>query len=44
MQLDEEVRNLQGRRNKKQSNGVMLEVLTSKKIIDLNVLGEFMKN
>jgi hypothetical protein len=36
--------NLQGRRNKKQSNGAMLEMMTSKMTIDLNVLSSLMKN
>jgi hypothetical protein len=43
-QLENENENLQGRRNKRQSNGVMLEMMTSKMTIDLNVLSSFMKN
>jgi hypothetical protein len=44
MQLGKEICNLQRRRNKRQSNGVMLEIMTSKMTIDLNVLSSFMKN
>jgi len=44
MRLGKEIYNLQGRRNKKQSNGVMLEMMTSKMTIDLNVLSSLMKN
>jgi hypothetical protein len=44
MQLGKEICNLQRRRNKRQSNGVMLEMMTSKMTIDLNVLSSFMKN
>jgi len=44
MRLDKEICNLQGRRNKRQSNGVMLEMMTSKMTIDLNVLSSLMKN
>jgi hypothetical protein len=44
MRLSKEIYNLQGRRNKRQSNGVMLEMMTSKMTIDLNVLSSLMKN
>jgi len=44
MRLGKEIRNLQGRRNKRQSNCVMLEMMTSKMTIDLNVLSSLMKN
>jgi hypothetical protein len=44
MQLGKEICNLQRRRNKRQSNGVMLEMMMSKITIDLNVLSLFMKN
>ena len=44
MQLGKEICNLQRRRNKRKSNGVMLEIMTSKMTIDLNVLSSFMKN
>ena len=44
MRLDKEICNLQGRRNKRQSNGAMLEMMTSKMTIDLNVLSSLMKN
>jgi hypothetical protein len=39
-----EIYNLQRRKNKGQSNSVMLEIMTSKMTIDLNVLNSFMKN
>jgi hypothetical protein len=35
---------MQGRRNKRQSNGVILEMMASKMTIDLNVLSLLMKN
>jgi len=44
MRLGKEICNLQGRRNKRQSNGAMLEMMTSKMTIDLNVLSSLMKN
>ena len=44
MRLGKEICNLQGRRNKRQSNGVMFEMMTSKITIDLNVLSALMKN
>ena len=44
MRLDKGICNLQRRRNKRQSNGTMLEMMTSKMAIDLNVLSLFMKN
>jgi hypothetical protein len=44
MRLGKEICNLQGRRNKRQSNDVMLEMMTSKMAIDLNVLSSLMKN
>jgi len=44
MRLGKEICNLQERRNKRQSNGVMLEMMTSKMTIDLNVLNSLMKN
>jgi hypothetical protein len=43
MQLDKEIYNMQKRINKKRSNGIMLEMMTSKITIDLNVLTPFMK-
>jgi hypothetical protein len=44
MRLGKEICNLQERRNKRQSNDVMLEMMTSKMTIDLNVLSSLMKN
>jgi hypothetical protein len=44
MRLGKEICNLQGRMNKKQSNGAMLEMMTSKMTIDLNVLSSLLKN
>jgi hypothetical protein len=44
MRLDKKICNQQGRRNKRQSNGDMLEMMTSKMTIDLNVLSSLMKN
>jgi len=44
MQLSKEIYNLQRKRNKKQSNGIMFEMMTNKMIIDFNVLSLFMKN
>ena len=38
MCLGKEICNMQGRRNKRQSNGAMFEMMTSKMTIDLNVL------
>jgi hypothetical protein len=43
MRLGKEICNLQGRRRKRESNGVMLEMMMSKMTIDLNVLSSFMK-
>ena len=43
MRLSKEIYNLQGRRNKRQSNGVMLEMMKSIMTIDLNMLNSFMK-
>jgi hypothetical protein len=42
MRLGKEIYNLKRRRNKRQRNGVMLEMMTSKMEIDLNVLRSFM--
>jgi len=44
MRLVKEIYNLHGKRNERQNNGVMLEMMTSKMIIDLNVLSSLMKN
>jgi hypothetical protein len=44
MRLGKEICNLQGRRNKRQSNGAMFEMMTSKMTIDLNVFNALMKN
>ena len=44
MRLGKEICNLQGRMNKRQSNGVMLEMMTSKMTIDLDVFSSLMKN
>jgi len=44
MRLGKEICNLQGRRNKRQSNGAMFEMIKSKMTIDLNVLSALMKN
>jgi hypothetical protein len=44
MRLSKEICNLQGRRNKMQSNGATLEMMTSKMTIDLNVFSSIMKN
>jgi hypothetical protein len=44
MRLGKEICNLQGRSNKRQSNGIMREMMTSKMTIDLNVLSSLMKN
>jgi hypothetical protein len=43
MRLGKEICNLQGRMNKRQSNGAMLEMMTSKMTIDLNVLSSLIK-
>ena len=43
MRLGKEICNLQGRMNKRQSNGVMLEMMTNKMTIDLNVLSSLIK-
>jgi hypothetical protein len=43
MRLDKVIYNMQKRRNKRQSNGVMLEMMMSKMTLDLNVLSSFMK-
>jgi hypothetical protein len=43
MRLGKEICNLQGRMNKMQSNGAMLEMMTSKMTIDLNVLNSLIK-
>ena len=43
MRLDKEIYNLQRRRNKMQSNDVILEIMTNKMIIDLNMHSLFMK-
>jgi hypothetical protein len=42
MRPGKEIYNLKRRRNKRQRNGVMLEMMTSKMEIDLNVLRSFM--
>jgi len=44
MLLGKEIYNLQGRMNNGQSNSVMLEIMTSKMTIDLNVFSSLMKN
>jgi hypothetical protein len=44
MRLGKEIYNLQIRRNKNQINGVMLEMMTNKMEIDLNVRSSFIKN
>jgi hypothetical protein len=44
MRFGKEICNLQRRKNKRQSNGVMFEMMASKITIDLNVLSLFMKN
>jgi hypothetical protein len=44
MRLGKEISNLQGRRNKRQNNGAMLEMMTSKMTINLNVLSSLIKN
>jgi len=44
MRLGKEIWNIQGRMNKRQSNGVMLEMMTSKMTIDLDVFSSLMKN
>jgi archaellum biogenesis ATPase FlaH len=44
MRLGKEICNLHGRRNQRQSNGAMLEMMTSKMTNDLNVLSSLMKN
>jgi len=43
MRLGKEICNPQGKRNKRQSNGVMLDMMTSKMTIDLNVLSSLIK-
>jgi hypothetical protein len=43
MRLGKEICNLQERMNKRQSNGAMLEMMTSKMTIDLNVLSSLIK-
>jgi hypothetical protein len=43
MRLGKEIYNLQGRMNKRQSNGAMLEMMTSKMTIDLNMLSSLIK-
>jgi len=44
MRLDKKIYNLQRKRNKRKSNGTMLEMMTNKMTIDLNVLSLFIKN
>jgi len=44
MRPGKEICNLQGRRNKRQGNGAILEMMTSKMTIDLKVLSLLMKN
>ena len=44
MSLGKEICNPQGRRNKRQGNGAMLEMMTSKMTIDLKVLSLLVKN
>jgi len=44
MRLGKEICNLQGKRNKRQSNGVMFEMMTSKITINFNVFSSLMKN
>jgi hypothetical protein len=44
MRLGKEICNLQRKRNKRQSNDALLEMMTSKMTIDLNMLSSFMKN
>jgi len=43
LRLGKEICNLLRRRNKTQSNGVMLEMIKSMMTIDLNMLNSFMK-
>jgi hypothetical protein len=43
MGLGKEICNLQGRMNKRQSNGAMLEMMMSKITIDLDVLSSLIK-
>jgi hypothetical protein len=43
MQLSKEICNLLRRRNKRQNNSVMLEMMMNKMTIDLNILGSFIK-
>jgi hypothetical protein len=43
MQFDKEICNLLRRRNKRQNNSVMLEMMMNKMTIDLNVFGSFIK-
>ena len=44
MRLGKKIYNLQRKRNKKQSNGVMLEMMMNKMEIDLNVRSSFIRN
>jgi hypothetical protein len=44
MRLREQISNLQRRRNKRQSNGSMLKMVTSEVTINLNMFGTFMKD
>ena len=44
MRFGKEICNLQRRRNKMQSNGVMFKMMMSKMTIDLNMFNLFMKN
>jgi hypothetical protein len=44
MRLREQISNLQSRRNKRQSNGSMLKMVTSEVTINLNMFGTFMKD
>jgi len=43
MRFGKEICNLQRRRNKGRNNCAMLEMITNKMTIDLNVLSSFMK-
>ena len=44
MWLGKQVYNLLGRRNKRQSESVMLKVMASEVIINFNILSSFMKD
>jgi len=44
MRLGKKICNLQRKRNKRQINDIMLEMMSNKMTIDLNMLSLFMKN